>query len=108
MPPPVDLVLNGGLPIHRRRRQFIIPGNGPQNILAMVQRIMSLTRAGPGGSEYEANIILGPSVDMFNEPPFDATGLKDIGNLASWTVSTFKPGCGVEELRNDDNRLFWQ
>lgn len=42
------------------------------------------------------------------DPPFDATGLKEIGNLASWTVSTYKPGCGVEALRDEDTNLFWQ
>ncbi|KAJ6263529.1 hypothetical protein Dda_2093 [Drechslerella dactyloides] len=35
-------------------------------------------------------------------------GLKEIGHLASWTVSTSKPGCGVAELRSDDTNLFWQ
>lgn len=40
--------------------------------------------------------------------PFDLSGLKEIGNLASWTVSTCKQGSGVEALRNDDTDLFWQ
>ncbi|KAI9789559.1 MAG: anaphase promoting complex subunit doc1 [Peltula sp. TS41687] len=40
--------------------------------------------------------------------PFDTTGLREIGNLASWTVSTAKPGCGVEALRSEDMSLFWQ
>lgn len=35
-------------------------------------------------------------------------GLKEIGNLASWTVSTAKPGNGVEQLRDEDTSLFWQ
>ncbi len=39
---------------------------------------------------------------------FDTTGLREIGNLASWTVSTFKPGCGVQALRDDDTNQFWQ
>lgn len=39
---------------------------------------------------------------------FDPTGLKEIGSLASWTVSTCKPGSGVEALRSDDTNLFWQ
>jgi anaphase-promoting complex subunit 10 len=44
------------------------------------------------------------------DPPFDPTerGLKEIGNLASWTVSSCKPGCGVDALRDDDTCLFWQ
>ncbi|KAI9701247.1 MAG: anaphase promoting complex subunit doc1 [Candelina mexicana] len=39
---------------------------------------------------------------------FDVSHLKEIGNLASWTVSTSKPGCGVEALRSEDSNLFWQ
>ncbi|KAL1302215.1 hypothetical protein AAFC00_002642 [Neodothiora populina] len=35
-------------------------------------------------------------------------GLKEISSLASWTVSTSKPGCGVAALRNPDTSLFWQ
>lgn len=44
------------------------------------------------------------------EPPFDpaSVGLKEISNLASFTVSSYKPGCGVKELRDDDVNLFWQ
>jgi anaphase-promoting complex subunit 10 len=42
------------------------------------------------------------------DPPFDTTGLKEIGNLASWTVSTYKPSCGIEALRDEDTTLFWQ
>lgn len=50
------------------------------------------------------------AVPMDIDPSFDATahGLKEIGNLASWTVSTCKPGCGVEALRDEDTNLFWQ
>ena len=39
---------------------------------------------------------------------FDTTGLKEISNLASWTVSTCKPGSGVDALRSDDLDQFWQ
>lgn len=35
-------------------------------------------------------------------------GLKEISSLASWTVSTSKPGCGVAALRSSDTSLFWQ
>jgi anaphase-promoting complex subunit 10 len=58
----------------------------------------------------DENTDPGPPVpmDVDPEPKFDATGLKEIGNLASWTVSTYKPGCGVEALRDDDTDLFWQ
>lgn len=51
-----------------------------------------------------------PKVPMEIDSPFDpaALGLKEIGNLASWTVSSCKPGCGVDALRDDDTGLFWQ
>ena len=50
------------------------------------------------------------AVPMDIDPPFDpgVMGLKEIGNLASWTVSSCKPGCGVEALRDEDTKLFWQ
>jgi anaphase-promoting complex subunit 10 len=35
-------------------------------------------------------------------------GLKEISNLGRFTVSSHKPGCGVEQLRSDDLKSFWQ
>ncbi len=40
--------------------------------------------------------------------PFPPLGLKEISSLASWTVSTAKPGSGVSALRSPDTTLFWQ
>lgn len=40
--------------------------------------------------------------------PLPPSGLKEISSLASWTVSTNKPGCGVTALRSPDTNLFWQ
>lgn len=34
--------------------------------------------------------------------------LKEISSLASWTVSSSKPGCGVPQLRSPSTSLFWQ
>ena len=50
------------------------------------------------------------AVPMEIDQAFNATalGLKEISNLASWTVSSSKPGCGVEALRDEDTGLFWQ
>jgi anaphase-promoting complex subunit 10 len=43
-------------------------------------------------------------------PPFDpaTAGLKEISNLARFTVSSHKPGNGVEQLKSDDLKHFWQ
>ncbi|KAF5676311.1 anaphase-promoting complex subunit 10 [Fusarium heterosporum] len=35
-------------------------------------------------------------------------GLKEISNLARFTVSSHKPGNGVEQLKSDDLKHFWQ
>jgi anaphase-promoting complex subunit 10 len=35
-------------------------------------------------------------------------GLKEISNLGKFTVSSHKPGNGVEELRNEDLKMYWQ
>lgn len=44
------------------------------------------------------------------EPLMDPTaiGLKEISNLGKFTVSSHKPGSGVDELRSDNLKLFWQ
>lgn len=57
-----------------------------------------------------ANANRQPTVPMDIDAPFDPAemGLKEIGNLASWTVSSCKPGCGVEALKDEDTALFWQ
>ncbi|MCJ1423597.1 anaphase promoting complex subunit doc1 [Sticta canariensis] len=34
--------------------------------------------------------------------------LREISTLASWTVSTYKPGCGVAALRSSSTSQFWQ
>ncbi|KAJ6110981.1 hypothetical protein N7486_003216 [Penicillium sp. IBT 16267x] len=34
--------------------------------------------------------------------------LREISSLASWTVSTSKPGCGVAALRNPSPQQYWQ
>lgn len=46
---------------------------------------------------------LEPEDEVFPPP-----GLKEISSLASWTVSTAKPGNGVAALRSPDTTLFWQ
>ncbi|KAF2083947.1 galactose-binding like protein, partial [Saccharata proteae CBS 121410] len=34
--------------------------------------------------------------------------LKEISSLASWTVSSSKPGCSIAQLRSPSPSLFWQ
>ncbi|KAJ9638320.1 hypothetical protein H2199_007007 [Coniosporium tulheliwenetii] len=41
-------------------------------------------------------------------PPPPPPYTKEISSLASWTVSSSKPGCGVASLRSPSTALFWQ
>ncbi|GAA6037790.1 hypothetical protein JCM8097_005037 [Rhodosporidiobolus ruineniae] len=41
-------------------------------------------------------------------PEPDSSHLRDIGALASWAVSSAKPGYGVEHLRNNNTATIWQ
>ncbi|KAF2717288.1 galactose-binding like protein [Polychaeton citri CBS 116435] len=43
-----------------------------------------------------------------HQVPFPPPGLKEISSLASWTVSTCKPGNGVAALRSSSPSHFWQ
>jgi anaphase-promoting complex subunit 10 len=50
-----------------------------------------------------------PSEDEPQDPtPFPPPGLKEISSLASWTVTTAKPGSGVAALRSPDLAHYWQ
>ncbi|KAH8728243.1 anaphase-promoting complex, subunit 10-domain-containing protein [Phaeosphaeriaceae sp. PMI808] len=40
------------------------------------------------------------------EPP--PSYLREISTLASWTVSSSKPGCSIPQLRHPSTSLFWQ
>ena len=35
-------------------------------------------------------------------------GLRDISSLATWTLSSAKPGCALPQLRSSNPNLFWQ
>ena len=35
-------------------------------------------------------------------------GLRDISSLATWTLSSAKPGCALPQLRHPNTNLFWQ
>ncbi|KAF2997982.1 anaphase promoting complex subunit doc1 [Curvularia kusanoi] len=53
--------------------------------------------ASPGGPE--------TSLPNLDPPP---SHLREISTLASWTVSSSKPGCSIPQLRHPSPSLFWQ
>nr|POF24002.1 anaphase-promoting complex subunit 10 [Quercus suber] len=60
-----------------------------------------------GGEEEEEEGEEEPQ-EEYGADPFPPPGLKEISSLASWTVSTAKPGNGVAALRSPDPAHFWQ
>jgi Anaphase-promoting complex, subunit 10 (APC10) len=49
--------------------------------------------------------------DLVQEPADDARqliGLREISSLATWTLSSAKPGCGLPQLRHPSTQNFWQ
>lgn len=49
-----------------------------------------------------------PNTRIFSAQDPSLTGLREISSLASWSVSTHKPSCGVDALRNLSPSQFWQ
>ena len=86
------------------RRPLPDPRGGGENTLAFLTATLRTARQATSQTQADR------TVPIEHEHPFDpaALGLKEIGNLASWTVSSCKPGCGVEALRDEDTGLFWQ
>ena len=70
----------------------------------------AVENADPDAAEDDEGVENDDEAHEGEEAPFDASaiGLKEISNLASFTVSSYKPGCGVKELRDDDVNQFWQ
>lgn len=48
---------------------------------------------------------LNPPLPNLDPPP---SYLREISTLASWTVSSSKPGCSIPQLRHPSTSLFWQ
>lgn len=62
------------------------------------------------GSEEEEDEIddMAPSDRQEMEDAKTLAGLRDINALATWTLSSSKPGCGLAQLRHQSPSQFWQ
>jgi len=72
------------------------------------------TQAGPAEDDEEedegadeAGFTM-PEVVILGSSPNAANHLRDIGDEAVWSLSTAKPGNGVEELRDNNLETYWQ
>lgn len=44
----------------------------------------------------------------YDRPPVSDKLKRDIGNNGFWTLSSYKPGNGVEQLLDENLSTFWQ
>ncbi|KAH7081102.1 galactose-binding domain-like protein, partial [Paraphoma chrysanthemicola] len=58
-------------------------------------------------SEDDEDLLVAAQTQALNlDPP--GPHLREISTLASWTVSSSKPGCSIPQLRHPSTDLFWQ
>lgn len=60
------------------------------------------------GTTNEEETSLLESIHAHAEDTKALTGLRDISSLATWTLSSAKPGCALAQLRNPSPSQFWQ
>ncbi|KAI0406942.1 APC10-domain-containing protein [Xylaria palmicola] len=95
--------------LHSRIRGFSGSDDGDLDVDAGAD--INHPEGGEGDAEHASEVgEIEDAEEEVDEQSFDATvvGLKEISNLASFTVSSYKPGCGVKELRDDDANQYWQ
>ncbi|RAR11361.1 anaphase-promoting complex subunit 10 [Stemphylium lycopersici] len=77
------------------------------------EELIALEDDGEGGGEEDVEeddeALASPSQanplpNLDPPPPY----LREISTLASWTVSSSKPGCSIPQLRHPNTNLFWQ
>ncbi|GJN85037.1 anaphase promoting complex subunit doc1 [Purpureocillium lilacinum] len=90
--------------------------------------VLGMARAGNAGADHQMNAMAYDEDEVLSQEQYEDTsledpveehdvaplfdpatvGLKEISNLGKFTVSSHKPGCGVDELRSDDLKMYWQ
>lgn len=126
--PPHAPFVTTPLPHSNTRAHSIVPP-GPGNRQRHLRHTQQHTPAGNGNTQDRApdppqssNHALesaasdGPNdehslLDSVPHDPDDAKqliGLKDISSLATWTLSSSKPGCALPQLRHPSPSYFWQ
>jgi anaphase-promoting complex subunit 10 len=73
----------------------------PDNSQASTRALTAASELG----EAEASYL---SVQQMAEEAHALEGLREIGSLATWTLSSCKPSCGLPQLRSPNTSLFWQ
>ncbi|KAG0125046.1 anaphase-promoting complex, subunit 10-domain-containing protein [Tuber indicum] len=97
------------MPPRSRTRQQPVrePSPSPSPAVSENESIEETISQGEGDDDENLDDDQEPTLESAM-PESSIEGLKEIGNLACWTVSSAKPGNGVEQLRDENTNLFWQ
>ncbi|EXJ61030.1 hypothetical protein A1O7_05183 [Cladophialophora yegresii CBS 114405] len=81
-------------------------GNTQHDAPEQSQPSQPLAPTSENGNEDEQSFL--ESVHHDIEDARQLRGLRDISSLATWTLSSAKPGCALPQLRNPSPSFFWQ
>ncbi|OCT45574.1 hypothetical protein CLCR_11232 [Cladophialophora carrionii] len=81
-------------------------GNTPNDAPEQSQLSQPLVPTSENGNEDDQSFL--ESVHHDIEDARQLRGLRDISSLATWTLSSAKPGCALPQLRNPSPSFFWQ
>lgn len=90
----------------RRARTQATPapnGDAPDGSQASTHALSAPSEAGDAADQSYLS-----SLQHEAEDARQLVGLRDISSLATWTLSSAKPGCALPQLRSSDTNLFWQ
>lgn len=80
-------------------------GNHPSDASQMSNNALGSAMSEAGNAEEQSFL---EAVQQEAEDAKQLIGLRDISSLATWTLSSAKPGCALPQLRNASSHLFWQ
>lgn len=86
-----------------QRGQEATPADRPDGSQASTH---ALSMASDNQEQAEQSYL--ESIQQEAEDAKALVGLRDISSLATWTLSSAKPGCALAQLRSPNTNLFWQ
>ena len=88
----------------RQQHQIPTEGTAPANHAHIQSQTSNRT---PGSETGREHSLLEPTLQDEADAK-DLVGLRDISSLATWTLSSSKPGCALAQLRHPSPAFFWQ
>lgn len=94
---------------HADREPATTPLNGPgNNEHADESHISTQPDGSAENTGHEEDSSVGESIQHNQDDAKALIGLREISSLATWTLSSAKPGCSLAQLRHPSPSQFWQ